>query len=56
VITSEKHVGVTTEQLAAKTKEVFKGSKPSNKELRDKYLEPLVNLGVIDKVQSEILE
>jgi hypothetical protein len=40
---SEKHVGVTTEQLAAKTKEVFKGSRPSNKELRDKYLEPLVN-------------
>lgn len=28
--------------------------KPSNKELRDKYLEPLVNLGVLDKVQSEI--
>src|SRR5205807_1463862 len=36
------------------TKEVFKNAKPSSKELRDKYLEPLVNLGVIDKVQSEI--
>jgi hypothetical protein len=40
--------------LAANTKEVFKGAKPSSKELRDKYLEPLVNLGVLDKVQSEI--
>jgi hypothetical protein len=54
VIASEKHVGVNTEQLAAKTKDVFKCTKPSNKELRDKYLEPLVNLGVIDKVRSEI--
>jgi hypothetical protein len=54
VIASEKYVGVNTEQLAAKTKEIFKCTKPSNKELRDKYLEPLVNLGVIDKVKSEI--
>jgi hypothetical protein len=54
VIASEKHVGVNTEQLAAETKEVFKCTRPSNKELRDKYLEPLVNLGMIDKVQSEI--
>jgi hypothetical protein len=54
VIAKEKHIGVNTEQLALKTKEVFKGAKPSSKELRDKYLEPLVNLGVLDKVQSEI--
>jgi hypothetical protein len=54
IIDKERHIGVNTEQLALKTKEVFKGAKPSNKELRDKYLEPLVNLGVLDKVQSEI--
>jgi hypothetical protein len=54
LIAKERHIGVNTEQLALKTKEVFKGAKPSNKELRDKYLEPLVNLGVLDKVQSEI--
>ena len=54
LIAKEKHTGVNTEQLAAKTKEVFKRAKPSSKELRDKYLEPLVNLGVLDKVQSEI--
>jgi hypothetical protein len=54
VTSSEKHVGVTTEQLALKTKVVLKGAKPSNKELRDKYLEPLVNLCIIDKIQSEI--
>ena len=54
LIAKERHIGVNTEQLAVKTKEVLKGAKPSNKELRDKYLEPLVNLGVLDKVQSEI--
>ncbi len=31
VIASEKHVGVNTEQLAAKTKEVFKCTKPYSK-------------------------
>jgi hypothetical protein len=54
LIAKERYIGVNTEQLALKTKEVFKCAKPSNKELRDKYLEPLVNLGVLDKVQSEI--
>ena len=49
LIAKERYIGVNTEQLAAKTKEVFKGAKPSSKELRDKYLEPLVNLGVLDR-------
>ena len=37
-----------------KTKQVFGGTKPSSKELRDKYLYPLINQGVIDQVPSEL--
>jgi hypothetical protein len=50
----EMHVGVTTEQLAEKTKEIFGGLKPSSKELLEKYLYPLLNQGIIDKIQSQI--
>jgi hypothetical protein len=53
VIAKEKHAGLTTEQLAEKTKEVF-GFKPSSKQLLDKYLYPLINQGVLDYVKSEI--
>ena len=52
VIESERHVGLTTDQLAKKTKDVFGGTKPSSEELRHKYLYPLINQGIIDKVQS----
>jgi len=54
VIAKESHVGVTTEQLAEKTKEVFGGIKPSSRELLTKYIYPLINQGIIDKVQSRI--
>jgi hypothetical protein len=53
-IAKERHVGVTTEQLAEKTKEVFGGLKPSNTEILYKYLYPLINQGIIDKEQSQI--
>jgi hypothetical protein len=49
LIAKEKHVGLTTEQLAEKTKEVFDGFKPSSK-----YLYPLCNQGIVDFVESEI--
>jgi hypothetical protein len=48
----ETHVGLTTEQLAIKTKEITQTRKPSTDEVREAYLEPLVNLGVIDKATS----
>lgn len=50
----EKYVGLTTELLAAKTKESMGSPKPNSNELREKYLYPLINQGVIDKARSEI--
>jgi hypothetical protein len=52
-IAREKYVGLTTEQLANKIKELD-GYKPSSKELLEKYLYPLVNQGVLNSVKSEI--
>src|SRR5207244_326010 len=54
LIAKEKCAGLTTEQLAEKTKEVFGGQKLGSKELRDKYLYPLINQGVIDQIRSEL--
>jgi hypothetical protein len=50
----ERYVGVTTEQLAEKTKKVYGGLKPSSGDLLTKYLYPLIHQGIVDKVQSEI--
>ena len=54
IISKEKHVGVTTEQLAEKTKEVYGGPKPSGRDLLLRYIYPLINQGIIDKVKSEL--
>jgi hypothetical protein len=54
IIDKERHVGVTTEQLAEKTKSVYGGLKPSSGDLLYKYLYPLINQGIVDKVPSEI--
>jgi hypothetical protein len=54
LIAKEKHAGLTTEQLAEKTKQVFGGFKPTSKELLNKYLYPLCNQGILDFVKSEI--
>jgi hypothetical protein len=49
----ENYVSVTSKQLRDKTKEV-KGVSISSDELRQKFTDPLVNLGIIEKVRSEI--
>jgi hypothetical protein len=48
---SENVIGLTTKYLAKRTQDVM-GTKLSSKEIRDQYLEPLYNLGIIDKFQS----
>lgn len=53
-IIRERYVGVTTEQLAEKTKKVYGGLKPSSGDLLTKYLYPLMNQGIVDKDPSEI--
>lgn len=45
ILIKERHVGVTTEQLAEKTKKVYGGLKPSSGDLLAKYLYPLINQG-----------
>ena len=47
-------VGVTTEELAEKTAQVMNCVKPGIDEIRKKYLDPLVNQGIINKDQSRI--
>jgi hypothetical protein len=54
VIGKEKYVGVTTDQLADKNQLVKAGMKLSSRDVLTKYLYPLFNQGVIDKVPSEI--
>ena len=54
VVMKERYVGVTTEQLAEKTKKVCGGLKPSSGDLLTKYLYPLMNQGIVDKVPSKI--
>ncbi|MGB7664071.1 MAG: hypothetical protein WBL67_15155 [Nitrososphaeraceae archaeon] len=51
LIESENVVGLTTKYLAKRTQDI-KGTKLSPKEIRDQYLEPLYNLGIVDKFQS----
>jgi hypothetical protein len=51
---SETVVGVTTKELAEKTAEVLKCPKPSTDVIRRKYLDPLVNIGLIDRHDSRI--
>jgi len=51
---TEDHKGLTSNQLAEKTKQVMKVAKPSADEMLKKYLYPLLNQGVIDKVQSKL--
>jgi hypothetical protein len=51
---TETTVGVTTEELAAKTAEAMKCAKPSIEDIRKKYLDPLVNQGIVNKDQSRI--
>jgi hypothetical protein len=53
ILVSEAEVGVSTKQLAEKTKEIL-GKKPGSDELLKSYLYPLLNLGIIDKAQSTI--
>jgi hypothetical protein len=48
----ENYVGVTTEELAAETKEIMEIYKPSTDEIRENYLGPLINQGLIEKVPS----
>lgn len=50
---SENYVAVTSKQLRDKTKEV-KGISISSDDLRHKYIDPLINQGIIDKARSEI--
>jgi hypothetical protein len=54
LISKERYVGVTTEQLGEKTKVAYGGLKPSSGDLLTKYLYPLINQGIVDKVPSEI--
>jgi len=50
----EDRKGLTSNELAEKTKEVLKIPKPSADEMLKKYLYPLLNQGIIDKVQSQL--
>ena len=47
-------VGVTTEELAEKTAKVMNCNRPSIEEIRKKYLDPLINQGIINKEESRI--
>ena len=49
----ENYVSVTSTQLREKTKQV-KGVSISSDELRQKYVDPLINQGIIEKARSEI--
>jgi len=51
---TEERVGLTSNELAQYTKQILKSPKPSTDEMLKKYLYPLLNQGVIDKVQSQI--
>jgi hypothetical protein len=54
LLAKEKRPGLTSEQLSRKTKEVMGGPKLGSEELREKYLYPLINQGLIDKFRSQI--
>jgi hypothetical protein len=50
----ESVVGVTTDELATKTAQMMKCPKPSTDQIRKKYLDPLVNLGLVNKHDSRL--
>lgn len=52
--TKEKVPGVTTGELAEKTLQKFGSKKLGSKDILNKYLYPLENHGIIDKVKSEL--
>ena len=54
IIMQEIHVGINTQRLGDKTAEVFGLQKPNSEDLLKHYLYPLLNLGIIDKVRSNI--
>jgi hypothetical protein len=47
-ISRERYVGLTSEQLAEKTKKVYGGLKPGSVDLLNKYLYPLINQGIVE--------
>lgn len=49
----ENHVGLSTEELAQKTKELY-GQTPGARQIREKYLYPLINQGIVNYARSEI--
>jgi len=53
IIEKETYLGLTTEQLANKTLEVFK-TPITITDIRKQYLYPLSNLGIINIVKSSI--
>ena len=54
LIESENAVGLNTKYLAERTQNIIGGVKPSRDDIREQYLEPLYNLGIVDKFRSEI--
>jgi hypothetical protein len=51
---TEDRKGLTSNDLAEKTKQILKTSKPSADQILKKYLYPLINQGIIDKIDSRI--
>lgn len=50
----ESYCGLTTKEIAEEYKEVYGGAKPSSHQLRDKYLYPLLNQGLVNSVSSAL--
>jgi hypothetical protein len=50
---AETHVGLTTEELAQRTKELM-GHTPGGREIREKFLYPLTNQGIVNYAKSQI--
>lgn len=48
----ERRLGIFTTEIVDKFKEVY-GTKLNTEEIRQKYLYPLVNQGIMDKIESE---
>jgi hypothetical protein len=53
-VMKEIYVGVNTKQLSDKTAEIMGVSKANAKDILQQYLYPMWNLGIIDRVKSEI--
>jgi hypothetical protein len=54
IVESENAVGLTSKCLAERTQRLLGGTKSSRDDIREWYLDPLYNLGIIDKFQSEL--